>query len=97
MDRELESSVERKVTRWAERNGVEYCKLKKAGRPDDIFFIPGGKPVLMEFKQQGKDLRKLQAYIAKKLRRAGYDVVRCDRAEEGIAYLKQRIKDAKVR
>lgn len=91
--KQLESTIERKVTRWAERNGLEYCKLKKAGRPDDIFFIGGGRPVLIEFKRLRKDLERLQAYIAKKLRRAGYDVVRCDDAEVGIAYLKKRMKE----
>lgn len=92
---ERESAAERKVVQWAERHGVDWIKLKKAGWPDRMFCIAGGAPVLIEFKRVQERLRKLQDHVTRRLRAVGYDVIRCDDGDEGIAYLKQRILEAK--
>lgn len=89
----LESSVENKVVRWAERRGLEFVKLNLTGRrgyPDRLFFIPGGRPFLLELKRPGEKPEKLQQYQIARLRKKGYDVEWTDSAEQAIAWLKER-------
>lgn len=57
--------------------GVVGSKLKiqgSAGYPDRIFWLPGGKPLLIEFKMPGEKPRPIQLEIHKKLKKLGYNV-----------------------
>jgi hypothetical protein len=93
----LESSVERRAKRRADELGVLNAKLTPQGQrayPDRMFFVPGGRPLLIEFKQEGERPTKLQAYIQKRLRAAGYDVRWTDSAEQAIAWLEERLRGA---
>ena len=56
---------------------VINVKIKPAGTngwPDRLFFVPGGKPLFIEFKRPGKEARKLQKLIHRRLRHYGYEV-----------------------
>lgn len=86
----LEEKTEQDVVDWWEAQGEIQIKLNIMGRrgwPDRIFFVPGGKPVFIEFKRVKEKARKLQAYIHKQLREKGYDVYIADTAEQGKAIL----------
>lgn len=76
--RELESSVEQEACDLIYDNlGVENSKLKVLGDngfPDRVFWLPGGKPFLIEFKRPGEKARPKQLYIHNKLRNLGYQV-----------------------
>ena len=82
----LESSIERKVCKWAEdERGIRNIKVKadgKRGYPDRLFFIPGGKPLFIEFKKPGEVAGPLQKYIHRILRKLGYEVKVCDSEEK---------------
>ena len=57
--------------------GIEGSKLKilgDTGYPDRIFWIPGGRPLLIEFKQPGEEPRAKQLHIHEQLRGLGYEV-----------------------
>src|SRR5688572_27249648 len=72
----LESKVEREACDLVYNNlGIANSKLVTpgdTGYPDRIFWLPGGKPFLIEFKQPGKEARVKQAHIHKLLRKLGY-------------------------
>ena len=72
----LERTVERKVCQRALRElGVANMKLAAQGQrdwPDRLFLIPGGRPLLIEFKAKGEEPRPGQDACHKILRLLGY-------------------------
>ena len=72
----LEKTVERRVCQRALNElGVANYKLAGAGqkgKPDRMFLIPGGKPLLIEFKRPGEEPEPLQESTHKILRLLGY-------------------------
>lgn len=83
---DYESEVEARVCEYALKElGVFNIKLKKTqerGYPDRLFWIPGGRPLLIEFKRQGAQPTEYQQMIHKRLRYAGYEVQVHDDVEE---------------
>lgn len=74
---------ERKACKWAlEERGVPNVKLLhpggETGWPDRLFFIPGGRILLIEFKEVGYSPDPRQVYIHDLLRALGYEVETCD-------------------
>lgn len=97
MRRVHESVAETKTCKWYDGLGLLRIKVNIHGRrgwPDQEFFIPGGKPFLIEFKADGEDPRALQAYTINCLREDGYDVEVHTTAEGAIAAIKSRLKSA---
>ena len=72
----LEKDIERKVTEWCKKNDIFQSKIMNMpGFPDRIFWVRGGKPVLLEFKKpETGRVSPLQAHIMNTLRERGYDV-----------------------
>ena len=74
----LESDIEKQVVAQAQAKfGVLSLKLNVAGTtgwPDRIMFIPGGKPLFVEFKQKGGKPRLKQKHVLDFLKRLGYTV-----------------------
>jgi hypothetical protein len=88
------TAVEAPVVRWARQNGIRQAKLSTPGQrgiPDRIFFLPGGRPCLVEFKRKGKKPTKLQAYTLKVLFDLGYNVFLTDDADKAIQYLERSL------
>ena len=57
--------------------GIEGSKLRITGDngyPDRIFWLPGGHPLLIEFKCPGEEPRPKQLHIHNQLRGLGYEV-----------------------
>lgn len=74
----LEVKIEKKVVEevwtWL---GIKGSKLKVDGErayPDRVFWLPGGKPLFIEFKRPGEPLRKNQQKKCEWLRQLGYSV-----------------------
>ena len=90
-----ETVAETKTCQWYDGLGLQRLKLNGFGRrgfPDQEFFVPGGKPFLIEFKADGEEPRKLQAYIHKQLKEAGYDIEVHTNHLEAIAAIKRRLE-----
>lgn len=90
---QLEKVDERKTVEWAVSQGILVTKLTIAGQtgwPDRCFWLPGGRPLLIEFKRVDEAPRQKQAYIHKQLRELGYDVETHDTKEDAIASIKTR-------
>jgi hypothetical protein len=73
-----ESKIERDAVNlvW-EHLGIVGSKLVTpgdTGYPDRIFWIPGGRPLLIEFKRPGEEPKPKQEYIHAQLKKLGYQV-----------------------
>lgn len=98
--RVLESGIEGKACRevW-KKLGVYGLKLHVVGQrgyPDRVFLIPGGRPLLIEFKRPGEVPRDLQAHIHKRLRKLGYQVEVHDDWRDAFEAVKQAVEAAQV-
>lgn len=96
---QLEIDIEEKACELALDIGVTNVKMKAAGvngYPDRLFFIPGGRPLFIEFKRPGLPLDPLQVIIINRLRYYGYHVEVCDSVEEALAFIKGALESAQL-
>lgn len=97
-----EGALERRVaTKALSRYGVPSLKMEppsgsETGWPDRCFFIPGGKPFLLEFKEVGYEPEPKQAYIHDMLEGLGYDVAWTDNEEAALAAIEARVQRARA-
>src|SRR5690606_12126863 len=57
--------------------GISHTNLKAFGEnhlPDHLYWLPGGKPFLIEYKRPGEEPREAQADKIKELKGLGYCV-----------------------
>lgn len=88
-----ESALEQWAVAWARFRGIIAAKLKEVdGIPDRIFFVPGGRPIVIEFKRSGSTGRKRQVetqpWYKEALTKAGYRVYTCDTKEQFSVIMK---------
>lgn len=82
-----ESPLEARAVKWARFHDIVTAKLGGCdGIPDRVFFVPGGRPVVGEFKAEGAGSRGTRAatqpwYLAK-LAADGYEARRWDTWEK---------------
>ena len=89
----LEKTIEAAVLRWTRGHGITDTKMNTMGRaswPDRCFWLPGGSPVLIEFKRLGERPTPAQDAIHQLLRGLGY-VVEVHDTEEGALELIKRL------
>jgi hypothetical protein len=74
--RRLEIDIETDCVNIAAAAGVPSSKLEKVKRswPDRAFWIPGGRPWIVEFKRPGETPEPQQAERIEMLRELGYPV-----------------------
>lgn len=79
--------------------GVTSAKLTTPGRrgiPDRIFWLPGGKPLLIEFKRPGEQPRPLQSHIHALLKQLGYHVEVHDNEAEAFESVRRALDATQV-
>jgi hypothetical protein len=71
-----EARTEKKVCDYLlKQSGITNSKLAiGGGYPDRIFWAPGGRPILVEFKAPGEVPEPRQLEVHKRLRALGYEV-----------------------
>jgi hypothetical protein len=89
-----ESALEQWACSWARFRGIVAAKLSEVdGIPDRIFFVPGGSPVIVEFKKVGKKGKGLQGatqpWYRAALLAAGYRTYHCDTKDEFREIMKE--------
>lgn len=92
-----EATIERWVVKhaWADY-GVESIKLTiGGGYPDRFFLIPGGRPLMVEFKRAGGKPDPRQIEVHKKLHKLGYDVQVHDDRDVALAAVVEAVQRAK--
>jgi hypothetical protein len=91
--RDLEAPLEARVARDALRLlGIPSIKLTPRGQrgwQDRLFFVPGGRPVIGEFKRAGEGLEDLQGARRARLAALGYDVEMFDDYDGAMAALRR--------
>jgi hypothetical protein len=90
-----EAVCEEALREW----GVLNKKLNgrgDTGWPDREFFIPGGKPLLIEFKAPGEEPDPKQLFIHAQLIARGYDVQTHDNKEEALRAIQAALAAAPV-
>jgi len=96
----LEKHIERSTCeRVLVELGVASAKLTTPGRrgfPDRIFWIPGGKPLMIEFKRPGEEPRPLQSHIHALLKQLGYHVEVHDDEEAAFKSVEQALGAARI-
>jgi len=90
-----ESKIEQAACRKIlQRYGIKSIKLtpsQSTGYPDRLFFMPGGRPLFIEFKRPGEQLRPKQRYIMRQLQKLGYNVHVCDSDQDAIKVVRNCI------
>ena len=84
----LESYIEKQVVKAAKDAGFIQRKVvyqNRAGSPDRWFFGPGGRLILIEFKQEGKKPEPHQEREIARLRNLGFEVHVIDNVADGRA------------
>lgn len=89
-----EGKVRTKVVKWARTHGVEHVRMTfrpgvKVGVPDDLFLLPNGHALFLEFKAPGKTPTPRQHDKIKNIRRLKHDAMWTDDAKEAIAALER--------
>jgi hypothetical protein len=89
------------VKRALEELLVPSIPLKMArgvdsGRPDDLFLIPFGVPLFIEFKWEGWELEPKQEYWHRVLRDLGYEVQVHNNIDEALAAIAAKVVAAAV-
>jgi hypothetical protein len=96
--RVLEKTTENSVKDYAlKKYGMKSIKLNLWGHrsmPDRMFWMPGGKPLLIEFKREGEVPTPLQTHAIEELRILGYDVHVADNKTDGIAIIESAVAAA---
>lgn len=78
-----ESALEAPSVKWARARGIVVAKMTEvSGIPDRVFFVPGGKPLVIEFKAELEEPGKLQNWYLTTIKEAGYRVAYCDTKEK---------------
>lgn len=91
-----ESCVEKATTQAAFNVGVPSTKFGVRGWPDRIFWIPGGKPLLIEFKSPRQKPRPLQEHRIDQLRQLGYAAEVHDDDKKAFASILRHLEATQV-
>lgn len=88
--RRRESALESWAVKWARLRGIVVAKLKElVGVPDRVFFVPGGSPIIVEFKAKNEIPEALQTWYLKTLKKHGYRIYTCDTKERFLEIMKE--------
>ena len=93
----LEREVISKVMKYCKKHNITLIRMtfmagSRAGWPDYMFLLEGGRPLFIEFKGTGKKPSELQKYRLKKLTELGYTAIVCDNPEDAIAAIEKGIE-----
>lgn len=95
-----EAKIELRACQLAfQQLGVLNLKLNvrgNTGYPDRLFFIPGGRPLLIEFKRPGEQPTPKQLHIHQQLRNLGYQVEIHDHADRAFRNIAAAMATARL-
>lgn len=91
-----EGKVRSKVVRWAKVHGIGHVRMSfrpgvKVGVPDDLFLLPNGWSLWIEFKAPGKYPSPIQAAKIKSLSTLRHEAGWTDDPVEAINWLEMML------
>jgi uncharacterized protein YyaL (SSP411 family) len=98
MRRRVEVDIEQKACVEIKKLGIRNIKINtktETGWPDRMFLIPGGKPLFIEFKLPGKELKPKQEYIHGILHNLGYSVETHDSVDGAVSAVSRALEAAR--
>lgn len=101
-DPTVEKDIQKAAIKHAESRKVQVIRMVfrpglRAGWPDVLFLIPGGRPLFIEFKSKGKKPTCLQAKRLRELVQAGYHAVWADNLPDAVDVIERVLDDASSR
>lgn len=100
MLRMKESTIEKQTVDLAWKYlgiiGSKFVTPGNTGYPDRIFWIPGGYPLLIEFKQLGEKPRAKQKYIHTQLKQLGYRIEVHDNAIQAFSAIIRAVETTRL-
>ena len=96
-----EGRIKAATVKRATEMGIKHIRMSfrrgvTAGWPDDLFLIPGGRPLFIEFKRPGKEPTPLQYHRLGELRDLGYTAIWTDSADEACSAIASAVGAAAV-
>lgn len=93
--RRREAALSARCAKWARARGVPVAKLSEcAGMLDRIFFVPGGRPLVPEFKDPDATTERgheeAQDWYIAKLRENGYAAAYVDSFEVFVKLMRKK-------
>lgn len=100
MAKTREAKVRDPVVRYARSLGIRSIRMYfgpgvQTAWPDDLFLIPGGRPLFLEAKAPGEVPSKKQELKISQLEEQEYDVAWYDNVEEGKSFINEAMENAK--
>lgn len=96
----LETDIEQRAcARALKELGVRSLKLNVVGQtgwPDRMFFVPGGRPLFIEFKRPGEEPGPKQQHIHALLRHIKYEVQVHDTVDGAFQAVLEAIKRGSI-
>ena len=92
----IETTACRRILDYLGVFGAKLTSPGTNGMPDRMFFIPGGKPLLIEFKDVGKEPEPLQEYTHNWLRKLGYHIEVCDNVDDAFNAVRKALDSSQV-
>lgn len=84
LERDIEAAACDAVMRRYGVEGRKFLSPGNSGVADRLFLIPGGRPLLIEFKRPGEEPRPLQVAEHMLLTKLGYDIEVHDTVEGAV-------------
>jgi len=96
LEEDIEISSCNKIWKWLGIKGYKLKIVGETGFPDRIFFIPGGRPYLAEYKLPGEPARAKQKYIHNMLTILGYKIGVFDNEYDAIQAIIQAVESTRL-
>lgn len=94
LEKHIEGEACRQVLVRFRVRSVKFTPAGVRGYPDRFFWIPGGRPLLIEFKRPGFPLEPLQVHRHEELKELGYDVETHETVEGAVRAVRRAVARA---
>lgn len=89
----IESTVEKRLCKKVKNElhglALKFISPGLSGVPDRIVLLPGGRIYFAELKAPGREMRKLQRWVASKIEALGFKVLTINTPEKVDAFIRE--------
>lgn len=92
----LERDIEQPFVKWCKAIGLKLKKKNFADQLDRWVMLPGGRPLIIEFKVPGKHPTPLQQREIEELKELGYAVEVCNDVEKAKDAVERLLRSGRI-